>query len=162
MLRFILSLAVGLAGLSLQASAPTQKAPVPAVSPHKSSKVPVSVTTLFGDGKATVTLRFNQATTDAVIGFRGLDGLAVNSVPPIAQQQFKRGETLVLEVLVTPGLGQSHLAVDIEGRFAGQHRMGVQTFAVGKPTLEQQKATTGNLVTTTSGQRIKIMPVRPQ
>ena len=128
--------------------------------PSHKSKVPVTVTTVFGDGKAKVTLRFDQAVEEAVIGVRGLDGLQVASVPPVEKTSFAKGEVLSMEVSYTPGSGRSNLAVDIEGKFRGQHRMGVQTFAVGKPSAEQLKASQSNILTTTGGQRVKVMPVK--
>jgi hypothetical protein len=152
-----LTLALTLAGTSLWAAPPTLKGA--ATAPHK-SKVPVAVTTVFGEGKATVTLRFEQPVSQAVIGFRGLDGLTVISASDPGRTQFKRGEVVVFALQISPGLGQSHLAVDIEGKFRGQRRLGVQTFAVGKPTPEQEKATAGTVLTTSSGQRITIMPVK--
>ena len=142
-------------------SAPPNKPSTKAAPIHK-SKVPVTVTTVFGAGKAIVTLRFDQAVTEAAIGLRGLDGLQVTSTPTIDKTSFIRGELLTLEVSFSPGPGRSHLAVDIEGRFRGQRRMGVQTFAVGTPSADQQKTTEGTLVTTTDGQRIKLMPVKQQ
>lgn len=161
MSRFILSLAVSLVGLSLLASAPTEKGPASSRATHK-SKVPVVVSTVFGEGKATVSFRFEQSVTEAAIGFRGLDGLAVNSRPVLDKTQYARGETLVLDIPITPGPGRSHLVVDITGKFRGQRRMGVQTFAFGKPTPEQEKTGPGSVVTTTDGRRIKVMPVKPQ
>lgn len=161
MSRFILFLATGMVGLALQACTPTKKAPAPRLATHK-SKVPVTVATLFGDGKAMVSFRFEQPVTEATIGFRGLDGLIVKEAPVVGKTEFKRGETLVLEVPVVPGEGRSHLAVDIAGLFRGQRRMGVRTFAVGKPTPAQEKAQAGEVMTTTDGRRIKIMPVKPQ
>ena len=153
-----MTLAITLAAAFLQAAPPVKKGAAQASS-HK-SKVPVAVTTLFGEGKATVTVRFEQAVSDAAIGFRGLDGLTVISAPDLGKTRFKRGESLVLDLQIAPGLGQSQLAVDIEGKFNGQHRMGVQTFAIGKPTPEQQKAAAGKVLTTSGGQRIRIMPVK--
>lgn len=159
MFRPIALLALGCCGLALPAAPVGRKAPAPAQATHK-GKVPVTVTARFGEGKATVTLRFEQAVADATIGFRGLDGLAVSSVPPIGKTRFEKGETLTLEVLLSPGPGRSHLAVDISGSFRGQVRMGVSTFAVGKPTPEQEKAGAGTVLTTTGGQRLKVMPTR--
>ena len=154
---------IALASLLLAPSGsptPPKKAPVKAAPLHK-SKVPVTVSTVFGTGKATVTLRFDQAVEEATIGIRGLDGLQVISVPPIDQTRFAKGERLTLEVPFTLGPGRSHLAVDIEGRFRGQHRMGVQTFAVGHPSAEQKKAAEDTILTTPEGQRLKVMPVKP-
>ncbi|HJW71779.1 MAG TPA: hypothetical protein VJ486_02900 [Geothrix sp.] len=158
-IRLILTLS--LVGISLQAAPPAAKAPAPRTATHK-SKVPVAVTTMFSEGKATVTLRFEQPVTEARIGFRGLDGLVVNDSPVLEKTQYNRGDTLVLEVGITPGAGQSHLAVDIAGRFRGQRRMGVQTFSLGKPTSEQEKARSGDILTTSDGRRIKVMPVKPK
>ena len=138
---------------------PPRKAQSKAEPIHK-SKVPVSVTMVFEAGKALVTLRFDQTVEEALIGIRGLDGLQVASVPPIEKTRFAKGETLTLVVPFTPGPGRSHLAVDIEGRFQGQHRMGVQTFAVGQPSAEQLKASEGDILTTSDGQRLKVMPVK--
>ena len=138
-----------------------KKAPAQAAPIHK-SKAPVTVTTVFGMGKATVTLRFDQAAEKATIGIRGLDGLQVASVPPVDKTSFAKGEVLTLEVPFTPGPGRSHLAVDIEGTFRGQRRMAVQTFAVGHPSAEQMKASEGKILTTPDGQRLKVMPVKPE
>lgn len=136
-----------------------KKIPAKAAPIHK-SKAPVTVTTVFGEGKATVTLRFTQAVEEAAIRIRGLDGLQVGNVPPVEKTSFAKGETLTLEVPFTPGPGRSHLAVDIEGKFRGQRRLAVQTFAIGKPSAEQLKASQGNVLTTAGGQRIKVMPVK--
>ncbi|MBP1772417.1 MAG: hypothetical protein H6P99_1580 [Holophagaceae bacterium] len=159
MFRSITVLTLSCCGLALAAAPVGRKAPASAQAIHK-GKVPVTVTARFGEGKATVSLRFEQAVADATLGFRGLDGLAVSSVPPIGKTRFEKGETLELEVLLSPGPGRSHLAVDISGSFRGQVRMGVFTFAVGKPTPEQEKAGAGTVLTTTGGQRLKIMPAR--
>lgn len=140
-------------------AAPPKKAPGKAAPIHK-SKVPVAITTVFEAGKAVVTLRFEQAVEAAIIGVRGLDGLQVASVPPVEKSRFAKDEVLTLVVPFTPGPGRSHLAVDIEGRFRGQHRMGVQTFAVGQPSPEQLKASEGSIITTPDGQRLKVMPVK--
>ena len=155
---------IALASLLLAPSGsavPPKKAATKAAPIHK-SKAPVTVTTAFGEGKATVTLRFDQAVEEAVIGVRGLDGLQVTSVPPVEKTSFAKGEILTLVVPFTPGPGRSHLAVDIEGTFRGQHRMAVQTFAVGTPTAEQTKASERHILTTPEGQRIKVMPVKPE
>ncbi len=140
---------------------PPAKAATKAAPTHK-SKVPVTVTTVFGEGKASITLCFDQAVTEASIGVRGLDGLQVTRVPGIDKTSFSRGEILNLDVSFSPGPGRSHLAVDIEGRFRGQRRMGVQTFAVGSPSAEQQKRAEDTIVTTPEGQRLKLMPVKQQ
>ncbi len=138
---------------------PPAKTPAKAA-PKAKSKAPVTITTVFGEGKATVTLRFDQAVEGAAIGVRGLDGLQVEAPPPLDRTSFARGEVVTLEVPFTPGAGRSNLAVDIEGTFKGQHRIAVQTFAFGKPSPEQLKATQGNIVTTDGGQRLKLMPVK--
>lgn len=148
--------------LALPGCAVTPKKALAKAAPIHKSKAPVTVTTVFGDGKATVTLRFDQAVEDVVIGLRGLDGLQVANVPPVEKTRFAKGEALTLEVSFTPGLGRSHLAVDIEGTFRGQRRMAVQTFAVGHPTAEQMKASEGMILTTPDGQRLKVMPVKPE
>lgn len=159
--RFNLIFALSLAGTFLQAAPAADKTTAPHTVRHK-SKVPVAVTAMFSEGKATVTFRFEQPVTEARIGFRGLDGLVVSNSPVLERTAFKRGESLILDVQITPGVGQSHLAVDIEGLFKGQHRMGVQTFALGKPTPEQAKTRSGGILTTPDGRRIKVMPVKPQ
>jgi hypothetical protein len=143
------------------AAPPAPKKPAKAAPSHK-SKLPVTVSTVFGEGKATVTLRFDQAVEEAAIGVRGLDGLQVAELPPLARTSFGKGEILTLEVPIAPGIGQSHLAVDILGRFRGQRRGGVQTFSIGKPSAEQLKAGSGNILVTDGGQRIKVMPVNPE
>ena len=162
---------IALAALMLVPSGsttPPKKAPTKAVTkaptkaqPRHKSKVPVTVTSSFGEGQATVTLRFDQAVEGAVIGVRGLDGLQVTRVPPVERTGFAKGEVLTLVVPYTPGPGRSLLAVDIEGTFRGQHRMAVQTFAVGTPSAEQAKAAERHILTTPEGQRIKVMPVKP-
>lgn len=144
--------------LAIPAGAITPKPPK--ASPSHKAKAPITVTTVFGEAKATITVRFDQAVEDAAIGVRGLDGLQVAAMPPVEKSSFARGEVLVLEVPFTPGPGLSHLAVDLEGRFRGQRRMAVQTFAVGKPSAEQLKAAQGKVLTLSGGQRIKVMPVR--
>jgi hypothetical protein len=138
---------------------PPKKAPAKGVTLHK-SKVPITVTTVFGAGKATVTLRFDQAVEEAVIGMRGLDGLHVTSQPLVDKTSFTKGEILTLDVPFTPGPGRSHLVVDLEGKFRGQRRMAVQTFAVGDLSAEQLKAAEGTILTTTDGQRLKVLPVK--
>jgi hypothetical protein len=157
MSRAMPTLALILAGLALPAAPPLPK-PAPSRTTVHKGKVPVTITAALAEGKAIVTLRFDQAGADVTIGFRGLDGLAVNGVSPIGKTQFRKGETLVLEVLVSPGPGRSHLAVDISGTFRGQPRLGVSTFAIGKPTPEQEKAGSANTLTTREGQRLKILP----
>lgn len=147
--------------LSLAAAPPAPKKTAKAAVSHK-SKVPIEVETVFGEGTATVTLRFQQAVDQASFGFRGLDGLQVGEVPAIARTRFARGEALVVEVPVTPGEGESHLVVDIQGRFRGQKRAAARTFGTGKPSEAQQKAAAGTILTLEGGQRIKVMPVKPE
>lgn len=157
------SLLMALPATGTEPPKPPAKAPAKAAAkaPRAKSKAPVTVTTVFGEGTATVTLRFEQAVEGAAIGVRGLDGAQVEAPPPLERTSFARGEVVTLEVPFTPGSGRSHLAVDIEGTFRGQHRMAVQTFAFGKPSPEQLKASSpGTVVTTEGGQRLKLMPVK--
>ncbi len=138
---------------------PQKKAPPPRTVSHK-TKTPVAVSAVFAEGRATVTLRFEQAASDVSIGFRGLDGLSVQNQPDLPKQSFKRGETLKLEVALTPGPGMSHLALDLEGTFAGQRRLDVRTFAVGEPTPAQQKAKADQTFRTEDGRRLKLLPAK--
>jgi hypothetical protein len=153
-------IALALLLIALPGYAITPKQVTSKAAPIHKSKAPVTATTVFGEGKATITLRFTEAAEEAAIGVRGLDGLEVASVPPIEKTSFAKGEVLVLEVPISPGPGRSHLAVDIEGKFRGQRRLAVQTFAVGKPSPEQIKASAGKSFTTAGGQRIKLMPIK--
>ena len=137
-----------------------EKAPPPRMASHK-SKIPVAVSAVFAEGRATVTLRFQQAASEVTVRFRGLDGLSVQTQPDLPRQAYKRGELLKLEVTLTPGPGTSHLAVDLEGTFAGQRRLEVRTFAVGEPTPAQQKAKTDQTFRTEDGRRLKLLPAKP-
>ena len=138
---------------------PPKKTPPPRAVSHK-TKTPVAVSAVFAEGRATVTLRFEQAASEVTVRFRGLDGLSIQNHSDLPGQAFKRGETLKLEVALTPGPGMSHLAVDLEGTFAGQHRLEVRTFAVGEPSAAQQKAKADQTFRTEDGRRLKLLPAK--
>lgn len=157
--RTCLALALCLPALTVQAEAP-KKPQAKRMTVHK-AKVPVTVTTVFGDQKATLTLKFNQPVEEAAIGVRGLDGMTVSPLAPLQKTTFAKGEVFVLEVPFVAGPGRSHLALDLEGRFLGQRRMGVFTFGLGKLSADQLKANQAPILTTESGQRVKVMPLKP-
>jgi hypothetical protein len=89
-----------------------------------------------------------------------VDGLVVTSAPTLLEgASFNRGEATSFDIAFTPGAGRSHLVVAVAGSFQGSSLSRVASFAVGSPTVEQQKASDSDSATTDSnGQRIKMMP----
>jgi hypothetical protein len=125
--------------------------------PHK-VQAPVAIDATLGDGTARVTLRFTAPATGVEVNVHGVDGLVVTSAPRLAEgATFTAGEEAAFDVAFTPGLGRSHLAVSVEGLFAGAHRAQVVSFAVGKPSSAAEKA--GPARTEGEGaDRVKVMP----
>lgn len=125
---------------------------------HGKPQAPVSVTAAIAPGRATVTVRFHSAATEAAIEVHGVDGLAVTSAAsPLSGGRFARGQSVTLDVAFTEGPGRSHLAVAVSGKFGSQKRSAVASFAVGQPTAEQLKPA-GKASTDSQGQRIKVLP----
>lgn len=125
---------------------------------HGKPQAPVSVTAAIAPGRATVTVRFHSAATEAGIEVHGVDGLAVTSAAsPLSGGRFARGELVTFDVAFTEGPGRSHLAVAVSGKFGAQRRSAVASFAVGQPTADQLKPT-GKTTTDSQGQRIKVLP----
>lgn len=121
-------------------------------------QAPVSVTATISPGRATVTVRFHSAATEAAIEVHGVDGLAVTSAAsPLAGGRFARGQAVTFDVAFAEGPGRSHLAVAVSARFGGMVRSTVASFAVGQPTPEQLKAA-GKATTDSAGRRIKVLP----
>ena len=159
MSRFALAIAATLLALPALAGSPQSKPKKTRVVRHGKVTAPVTIMTKLGDGKATVTFRFDASVEEPAITIWGADGLAVTSTPPLTEKTYKKGEKVTLEVAFTPGPGRSHLVVSAGGLFKGQQRNSVQSFAVGKPTPEQLKAGQQDVMTTSDGQRIRLMPV---
>jgi len=134
----------------------SEASPAPAA-PHK-VQAPVAIDATLGDGAARVTLRFSSPATAVEVNVHGVDGLVVTSAPRLAEgATFTAGEVAAFDVAFTPGPGRSHLAVSVEGLFAGAHRAQVVSFAVGKPAAAAEKA--GPARTEGEGaERVKVMP----
>lgn len=125
---------------------------------HGKLMAPVVINAQLAGNAASVTVRFNSAGKDLEINVSGVDGLHVTSTPlPVSGAEVVKGETTTFDVTFVPGTGQSHLVVAVTGKFNGATRSSVQSFAVGSPTVEQQKPV-GTTKTDSSGQRIKVMP----
>jgi hypothetical protein len=140
------------------AAAKTASAASPApATPHK-VQAPVAIDATLGDGAARVTLRFSSPATAVEVNVHGVDGLVVTSAPRLAEgATFTAGEVAAFDVAFSPGPGRSHLAVSVEGLFAGAHRAQVVSFAVGKPAAAAEKA--GPARTEGEGaERVKVMP----
>jgi hypothetical protein len=122
------------------------------------ASAPVAVDAELGDGRARVTLRFSAQATDVDVEISGVDGLTVKSAAtPVKGGSFTRAAVSTFDVEFTPGVGRSHLVVAVSGDFEGGRRSKVASFAVGTPTVEQQKSS-GTTMTGSDGERIKVMP----
>lgn len=159
MSRFAIALTATLLALPALSGNPPSKPKKAKVVRHGKVTAPVTITAQLSDGKATVVLRFDAPVEDASIAVWGVDGLAVTSTPPVTEKAFKKGDTVTLDVTFTQGPGRSHLVVSAGGMFTGREQATVQSFAVGKPSQEQLKSTNKDVMTTSDGRRIKLMPV---
>jgi hypothetical protein len=167
MARMLLALAV----VALQAwASPAQAGDAPgapaaarkAGQPTRKAQAPVRIETVLGDGVATVTVHFDADATDASVGVRGVDGLAVTSDrTPVSGARFSRGQSITFDLAFQPGPGQGHLAVSVGGTFSGSRRNAVSSFAVGKPTPQQLKPA-GTPAADEQGRPVKIMPGEPR
>jgi hypothetical protein len=118
---------------------------------------PVEVQAQLRDGSARIILDFQAPAGDVRVDVHGVDGLVVTNEPKLLGSSFDRGDATSFDVTFTPGAGRSHLVVAVTGSFQGSTLSRVASFAVGSPTVEQQKSS--NTPTTDSnGQRIKVMP----
>ena len=126
------------------------------------ASAPVTVDAQLGDGQAKVTVRFEAPASNVKVNVYGVDGLVVKSTEtPVDGASFVKDAVTTFDVAFTPGAGRSHLAVAVSGSFQAGARSSVSTFAVGEPSLGQQKGP-GNVVTDEDGQRIKVMPANGQ
>jgi hypothetical protein len=123
------------------------------------AQAPVTITTRLGSESATVTVRFLSAASDVSIEARGLDGLTVTGPGSVLSGgRFVRGESIAFDVAFSAGPGRSQLVVSVSGRFGPATRSTVAVFPVGEADAAQQKASSGESVTDSTGQRIKVMP----
>jgi hypothetical protein len=161
------ALALLLSGAALAAEPqPTTKQPIAkkASAPvaHGKPQAPATVTARLGAGRATVTVRFHSAATDASIEVHGVDGLVVTSAAvPLSGGRFARGETVTVDVAFTEGATPGQLAVLVSGDFAGARRNATAAFVTRPPTPEQLKPARG-ATTDSTGRRIKVMPSEPR
>jgi hypothetical protein len=119
---------------------------------------PVEVQAQVGDRSARVTLDFQAPASNVQVNVHGVDGLVVTSAPTLLEDaSFNRGDATSFDIAFTPGTGRSHLVVAVTGSFKGASLSRVASFAVGSPTVEQQKASESS-TTDSNGQRIKMMP----
>ena len=119
---------------------------------------PVEVQAQVGDRSARVTLDFQAPASNVQVNVHGVDGLVVTSQPTLLEDaSFNRGDATSFDIAFTPGAGRSHLVVAVTGSFKGSSLSRVASFAVGSPTVEQQKAS-DSATTDSNGQRIKMMP----
>lgn len=118
---------------------------------------PVTVDAKLDGERARVTLRFNAPASDVQVNVSGVDGLTVRSgATPVAGTSFTNAGETSFDVDFTPGPGRSHLVVAVTGTFQGGPLSKVASFAVGTPTAEQKSS--GNTITGSDGERIKVMP----
>ncbi|NMO22830.1 hypothetical protein HPC49_49885 [Pyxidicoccus fallax] len=123
---------------------------------------PVTVNADVNGDKARVTLRFDAPATDVQVNISGADGLKVKgATTPVNGASFTQAAVSTFDVEFTPGAGRSLLVVAVDGTFRGSHLSKVTTFAVGTPTTEQLKSS-GDTVTGSDGERVKIMPMDGQ
>ncbi|OJH41326.1 hypothetical protein [Cystobacter ferrugineus] len=144
--------------LALGACAPAAKSTPPVEPVQGKMEAPVTVRTEWGERSARVTLRFNAPASDVRVSVRGVDGLSVGGEPTLVEgARFDTGATAHFDVAYTPGKGCSHLVVAVVGSFQGTSLSRVASFAVGSPTVEQQRRS-GSVITDSEGERIKVMP----
>jgi hypothetical protein len=161
--RIAIALAATLLALPALADGPAPETKPGAPSKHASPgkpRAPATVTERLAAGKATLTVRFGSAATEASVQVHGLDGLAVTSAPVLlSDARVAQGQTVTFDVTFTEGPGRSYLAVSVAGNFSGARRSVVETVTVGTPTAEQQKAAVPP-TTDSTGQLIKVMPAQ--
>jgi hypothetical protein len=172
-MNLIAAAAVLLVVLPALASAPQEKATAPAAKDRAAvhddrattrtfrgkAQAPVTITTRVASESATVTVRFLSAASDVSIEARGLAGLTVTgSGSVLSGGRFVRGESIAFDVAFSAGPGRSQLVVSVSGRFGPATRSTVAVFPVGEADAAQQKASSGDSVTDSTGQRIKVMP----
>lgn len=148
--------------LSASASAPTLPPKPPTAARTQKLKAPVDVAVELEAGSGRLRLTFRAAAEQVDIQVTGLDGLVVGSTTPLQRSSFRKGETATIDLSFLPGEGRSHLVVAVAGRFAGSRRSLTRTFALGKPSADQEKAAQEGVLTTSSGQRLRLLPVPPR
>lgn len=135
------------------------KAAAPVATEGKPS-APVAVEAVLREDSATLTLTFEGDASNVLVGVAGLDGLEVDGGGVVvAEGAFRRGETRVVEVRFSPGVGRSHLAVSVEGQFRSGRLARVVTFAVGAPSPEQLRGS-GTTIEARDGTRLKVLSNR--
>ncbi len=144
------------------ATAPTKPKAAAAPVVGGKSTAPVTVDTQLAGTSARVTVRFDAPASDVRVSVHGVDGLTVTSTPtPVDGGSFVQGAVTTFDVAFTPGAGRSHLVVSVAGEFQGSQRMRVASFALGEPTAEQ-RASSAQKSTDSTGERVKLMPVGEQ
>jgi hypothetical protein len=159
--RKVLAVLTGLVALSAPLACSSSKTnPASAHGGAEAGKpsAPVAVDAQLAEGQARVTLRFDAPASDVRVNVSGADGLEVKSAAtPVEGGSFAEAGSTAFDVAFTPGPGRSHLVVAVTGTFRGAHQTKVASFSVGEPSAEQQQRT-GNTLTNSEGQRIKVMP----
>jgi hypothetical protein len=153
--------AAAAAGLLLSVCAFAAEAPTP---PKKSARpaqgkpqAPATITAKLEPGRASITVRFHSAVTDAAVEVHGVDGLVVTSAAvPLSGGRFAQGESVTLDVVFTEGEGPGQLAVSVTGTFGGARRNATTAFVTRSPTPQQPKPS--GAATDSTGRRIKLMP----
>jgi hypothetical protein len=153
--------AAAAAGLLLSASV---YAAEPQPTPKKSARpaqgkpqAPATITAKVEPGRASVTVRFHSAVTDAAVEVHGVDGLVVTSAAvPLSGGRFRQGESVTLDVAFTEGDGPGQLAVSVTGTFGGARRNATTAFVTRSPTPGQLKPS--GATTDSTGRRIKVLP----
>lgn len=130
------------------AGAPAHSVPKPApearetVPPPKSG-APVSVSSSVAGDRVHLELAFAAAGDDVSVSLRGVGGLSVlGETEPLQGRSVGAGETLVLDVAVAPGPGQSDLAVFVSGEFGGVRAARAASVSFGSLDRERVRAAT--------------------
>lgn len=149
-------------GLSLSATTPAINP-----TPHGKPKAPVVVSIQCAPGTVSVRILFEADVDGASVSAWGLDGLTVSQVSPLDRTSFRKGEATTLKVSYVPGSGASTLAVHVGGSFNGQKQKTVQTFSM-EPSIRAARdrsttrATPGNVIMTSEGQALLLLPATPE
>jgi hypothetical protein len=182
MIRHALAAALALAAASVAADAPgpgydAKPGAAPASTPAKGAaggaatkqgrassgkpRAPVRVEAALAPGAASLTLHFDAAAKEVSVKVHGTDGLEVTAgEQPVVGGTFSGGETARADVAFRAPPGEAHLVVTVSGDFRGVRQTAVASFAVGRPSAEQEKAREEGVVDDGKGGKIKLSPAQ--
>jgi hypothetical protein len=124
-------------------------------------RAPVRVEAALAAGKADLTLTFGAAASNVTVEVRGTNGLEVTGgEQPIENGEFASGDAAHANVTFTSPEGRARLVVTVSGDFNGVRQATVASFAVGKPSAEQQKERERGVVDDGKGGKIKLSPAQ--